>query len=251
MGRSGVEQYIAKRLAARRTGFQFLQSVHAYLTWRIESVRVRGLSWRNQPAELANYSRAIFYVNQALAQDVSGEIDNGVARLKQSDSGPAIQPTDTKSNRVPLRDGSDNRRAKKLSLVSAHGGRHVGQSALVDGSEPPAILEVPPPLNPHHGEQMKQLLLSLIEQSRDGGITYREFIQQAKVQYVIRVLQANRFNQSAAARELGMHRNTMARTIDELGIDLQALITEQTMGSKKAVQRIAAQTVPAAMVQAG
>jgi Fis family transcriptional regulator, factor for inversion stimulation protein len=40
---------------------------------------------------------------------------------------------------------------------------------------------------------------------------------------ILTVLQENRGNQCRAARELGMHRNTLSRTITELKIDVRQL----------------------------
>jgi len=49
-----------------------------------------------------------------------------------------------------------------------------------------------------------------------GGILYSEATREFKRRYILHVLNANKGNQCAAARELGMHRNTMSRTISEL-----------------------------------
>ena len=47
----------------------------------------------------------------------------------------------------------------------------------------------------------------------------REF----KKKFILTVLQENNGNQCRAARELGMHRNTLSRTLDELKIDVRQL----------------------------
>jgi len=53
----------------------------------------------------------------------------------------------------------------------------------------------------------------------DGGITYEEAVREFKKRYLIEVLAHHRGNQCKAAKELGMHRNTLSRTIAELQID--------------------------------
>jgi DNA-binding NtrC family response regulator len=53
----------------------------------------------------------------------------------------------------------------------------------------------------------------------DGGITYEEAVREFKKRYLIEVLAHHRGNQCKAAKELGMHRNTLSRTIAELEID--------------------------------
>ena len=47
----------------------------------------------------------------------------------------------------------------------------------------------------------------------------REF----KKRFLLTVLQQNQGNQCRAARQLGMHRNTLSRTISELKLDIRAV----------------------------
>jgi len=56
-----------------------------------------------------------------------------------------------------------------------------------------------------------------------GGILYSEAVREFKKRFIIAVLQENNGNQCKAARELGMHRNTLSRTVDELKVDVRAL----------------------------
>jgi Fis family transcriptional regulator, factor for inversion stimulation protein len=67
---------------------------------------------------------------------------------------------------------------------------------------------------------MKEQLKSVIRQARQGGVTYGEFILEAKKRYVLEVINAKdvRGNQCKAARELEMHRNTFRRTTQELAL---------------------------------
>ncbi len=66
---------------------------------------------------------------------------------------------------------------------------------------------------------MKRELESLVAQMRTGGITYSEAVRDFKKRFILEVLSHHKGNQCKAARELGMHRNTLSRTIAELDID--------------------------------
>ena len=66
---------------------------------------------------------------------------------------------------------------------------------------------------------MRRELDSLVTQMHDGVITYDEAVREFKKRYLIEVLAHHRGNQCKAAKELGMHRNTLSRTIAELQID--------------------------------
>lgn len=68
---------------------------------------------------------------------------------------------------------------------------------------------------------------SLISQSvmaaRGAGLTLDEFRRVASLEFIIATLAANKWNQCRSAKELGMHRNTLSRTCDTLGIDIRAM----------------------------
>jgi Fis family transcriptional regulator, factor for inversion stimulation protein len=53
-----------------------------------------------------------------------------------------------------------------------------------------------------------------------SGIRYEDAVREFKKQYLREVLVANRGNQCKAADELGIHRNTLSRTMAELGLSL-------------------------------
>ena len=67
---------------------------------------------------------------------------------------------------------------------------------------------------------MKRVLDGLITQMHSSGICYEEALREFKKQYLREVLLAHRGNQCRAAEELGMHRNTLSRTMTELGLSL-------------------------------
>ncbi len=70
---------------------------------------------------------------------------------------------------------------------------------------------------------MKDQLEALVKQMHASGILYSEAVREFKKRFLVTVLQANNGNQCKAARELGMHRNTLSRTIAELKLDARAL----------------------------
>lgn len=67
---------------------------------------------------------------------------------------------------------------------------------------------------------MRRELESLVTQMHSSGVRYDEAVREFKKQYLREVLVANRGNQCKAADELGIHRNTLSRTMAELGLNL-------------------------------
>jgi Fis family transcriptional regulator, factor for inversion stimulation protein len=70
---------------------------------------------------------------------------------------------------------------------------------------------------------VKDQLEALVLQMYKSNILYSEGVREFKKRFILTVLQENKGNQCRAARELGMHRNTLSRTIDELRIDVRQL----------------------------
>ena len=70
---------------------------------------------------------------------------------------------------------------------------------------------------------MKDQLEALILQMVRSNILYSEAVREFKKRFIVTVLEENRGNQCKAARELGMHRNTLSRTMQELKIDVRPL----------------------------
>ena len=70
---------------------------------------------------------------------------------------------------------------------------------------------------------MKDQLETLVHQMYDSGILYSEAVREFKKRFLLTVLQENQGNQCRAARQLGMHRNTLSRTISELKLDIRAV----------------------------
>jgi len=70
---------------------------------------------------------------------------------------------------------------------------------------------------------VKDQLEALVTQMYHSGILYSEAVREFKKRFILTVLMANQGNQCRAARQLGMHRNTLSRTISELKLDIRAL----------------------------
>ena len=68
---------------------------------------------------------------------------------------------------------------------------------------------------------MRDQLEALILQMYKSNILYSEAVREFKKRFILTVLEENRGNQCKAARELGMHRNTLSRTMQELKIDVR------------------------------
>ena len=73
---------------------------------------------------------------------------------------------------------------------------------------------------------MKDQLESLILQMYKSNILYSEAVREFKKRFIVTVLAENSGNQCKAARVLGMHRNTLSRTMQELKIDVRTLRTD-------------------------
>jgi hypothetical protein len=56
-------------------------------------------------------------------------------------------------------------------------------------------------------------------QMHSSGIPYSDAVRQFKKRYILEVLAHHKGNQCKAADELGMHRNTLSRTLAELDLD--------------------------------
>ena len=66
---------------------------------------------------------------------------------------------------------------------------------------------------------LKRELDALVIQLHSAGVTYADSVKQFKRRYILEVLAHHKGNQCKAAEELGMHRNTLSRTLTELELD--------------------------------
>jgi Fis family transcriptional regulator len=76
---------------------------------------------------------------------------------------------------------------------------------------------------PRKRDAVRDQLEALILQMYKSNILYSEAVREFKKRFIVTVLEENGGNQCRAARQLGMHRNTLSRTITELKIDLRQL----------------------------
>jgi Fis family transcriptional regulator len=66
---------------------------------------------------------------------------------------------------------------------------------------------------------LKRELDVIVTQLHSAGVSYAEAVKQFKKRYILEVLSHHKGNQCKAAEELGMHRNTLSRTLAELELD--------------------------------
>jgi hypothetical protein len=66
---------------------------------------------------------------------------------------------------------------------------------------------------------LKRELDILVTQMHTAGVAYNEAVRQFKRRYILEVLSHHKGNQCKAAAQLGMHRNTLSRTLAELELD--------------------------------
>lgn len=114
-----------------------------------------------------------------------------------------------------------------------------------------SVREILDELEPHCMEQscteqpaskereMKDQLQELVRQMYSTGILYSEALREFKKRFILNVLRENRGNQCKAARELGMHRNTLSRTIAELKMqgDIGQLCLRRSRGADRKLER--------------
>lgn len=70
---------------------------------------------------------------------------------------------------------------------------------------------------------MKNQLSVLVAQMCESGILYGEAVREFKKVFIAHVLTQHHGNQCKAARQLGMHRNTLSRTLAELSLDVKEM----------------------------
>lgn len=66
---------------------------------------------------------------------------------------------------------------------------------------------------------MKDQLESLVNQMIEHGILFTEAVSEFEKRFIKRMLEKHNGNHSKTAAALGIHRNTLSRKVDELGLD--------------------------------
>jgi Fis family transcriptional regulator len=90
---------------------------------------------------------------------------------------------------------------------------------------------------------LKRELDALVTQMHSAGMSYTDAVRQFKRRFILEVLARHRGNQCKAAIELGMHRNTLSRTLAELDLNTaqirkgmrRPVMSERPMVSQRAV----------------
>lgn len=70
---------------------------------------------------------------------------------------------------------------------------------------------------------MKAELELLVSQMYERGLRFEEALREFQSVFILTVLRDNKGNQCRAAKKLGMHRNTLRRTIRSLHLDLSSV----------------------------
>jgi Fis family transcriptional regulator, factor for inversion stimulation protein len=73
------------------------------------------------------------------------------------------------------------------------------------------------------GPTVKEQLEKLVLQMYRSGTPYLEAVREFQRAFIIAVLRELNGNQVRAAGKLGMHRNTLRRTLHELDVDIKAV----------------------------
>jgi DNA-binding NtrC family response regulator len=66
---------------------------------------------------------------------------------------------------------------------------------------------------------VRDQLEALINQMIEKGVAYDDAVGEFQKKFIKGVLDRNRGNQSKAAKVLGIHRNTLSRKVEELGLN--------------------------------
>jgi DNA-binding NtrC family response regulator len=66
---------------------------------------------------------------------------------------------------------------------------------------------------------VKDQLESLVNQMIEHGILFGDAVSEFEKRFIKRMLEKSNGNQCKAAMALGIHRNTLSRKVEELGLD--------------------------------
>lgn len=66
---------------------------------------------------------------------------------------------------------------------------------------------------------MKDQLEALVNQMIEKGVRYEDAIAEFQKKFINGILQKHKGNQSKTAEALGIHRNTLGRKVEELGLN--------------------------------
>lgn len=66
---------------------------------------------------------------------------------------------------------------------------------------------------------MHDQLVALVNLMIERGVQYQDAVAEFEKRFIKRMLENSGGNQTKAAESLGMHRNTLSRKLEELGLD--------------------------------
>ncbi len=69
---------------------------------------------------------------------------------------------------------------------------------------------------------MKDQLETLVNQMIEHGILYVDAVSEFEKRFIKKMLERNNGNHSRTATALGIHRNTLSRKVEDLGLDHRA-----------------------------
>ena len=67
--------------------------------------------------------------------------------------------------------------------------------------------------------KVKDQLESLVDKMIESGILFTDAVSEFEKKFIKKILERNNNNHSKAAVALGIHRNTLSRKVDDLGLD--------------------------------
>lgn len=76
---------------------------------------------------------------------------------------------------------------------------------------------------------MQGLLSQIVVAAMAAGMPLEEFEHVTRRQFVISTLEVNNYNQCKTAKELGIHRNTLSRTLAVLGVNIHQLRSQRLL----------------------
>lgn len=79
---------------------------------------------------------------------------------------------------------------------------------------------------------MQALLMQVAVAAIASGMSLDEFENVSRRQFVISVLEVNNYNQCKTAKVLGIHRNTLWRTLQALGVNVHQLRSQRLLFKK-------------------
>ena len=78
-------------------------------------------------------------------------------------------------------------------------------------------------MHPEHSYPTSDQLDALVRQMRRDGIPFSDAVREFKKQFIVTVMRDLNWNQTKSAEGLRIHRNTLRRTLRDLGFDISSL----------------------------